>query len=40
LQRADADPALTLRLDARIAPEQMIGGRIWFDDLRITSINH
>ncbi len=31
---------LTLRLDARIAPEQMIGGRIWFDDLRITSINH
>ncbi len=29
---------LTLRLDARIAPEQMIGGRIWFDDLRIQNV--
>lgn len=31
---------LLLRLDARIAPEQMIGGRIWFDDLRITRVTH
>jgi len=31
---------LRLRLDARIAPEQMIGGRVWFDDLRISSIKH
>lgn len=31
---------LTLRLDARIAPERMIGGRIWFDDLRIASVTH
>lgn len=29
--------SLLLRLDARIAPEQMIGGRIWFDQLRIKS---
>lgn len=31
---------LTLHLDARIAPEQMVGGRIWFDDLRISTIKH
>lgn len=30
---------LQLRLDARIKPEQMIGGRIWFDDLRIARHN-
>lgn len=29
---------LLLRLDARIAPEQMIGGRVWFDDLRIAAV--
>jgi hypothetical protein len=29
---------LELRLDARIAPEQMIGGRVWFDDLRIATV--
>lgn len=29
---------LILRLDARIAPERMIGGRIWFDDLRIQNV--
>lgn len=28
---------LQLRLDARIAPEQMIGGRVLFDDLRVVA---
>lgn len=39
-ERPSADCAaqtLLLRLDARIAPEQMIGGRVLFDDLRIVS---
>ncbi len=30
---------LMLRLDARIKPEQMIGGRIWFDGLRIQRLD-
>ena len=34
-----AGQVLTLRLDARIAPEQMIGGRILFDDLRIVAVD-
>ncbi len=32
---ACASQILKLKLDARIKAEQMIGGRVWFDDLRI-----
>ena len=34
-----ATQTLQLRLDARIRPEQLIGGRIWFDDLRIVRLH-
>ncbi len=37
--RACAGQTLQLHLDARIRPEQLIGGRVWFDALRIRRRN-